>query len=538
MEGFDRIKRKKMNMWYLQKTFKRTLHWMATLLVPCTLLLVPVTSVAQELPDLIQQGKRAEAMELIRLGADVNQRQGDGSTALLWAVYNVDVELTEALLGREADPNLMNSYGSSPLAEAVKSANVELVEMLLEAGADPEGANADGQTVLMLAARTGVVPIAELLLAHGANVNVSEQWRGQTPLMWAAASNHAGMTRLLLEHGADVSVRAEATDWGSQITSEPRAQYRPTGGLTALLYAARTGCLDCVQAILDAGADIDKPTPDAVTPLMVAIDNLRFDTAKLLLEEGANPHLWDWWGRTALYIAIDMNSFQGMSQSRRSAQGGEASTETTALDIARMLLDAGVNPDPQLNFHRPGRGGNSGRFVDDHLTTGATPLLRAANSHDVDAIRLLLEYGADVELPNVMGVTPFMAAAGFGNRRGQLRGTYEEGREALVIPALEVLLAAGADINRRIEDTQSHNARIARMSTMTNRDGQTPIFGAVKQNWPTVVDWLVAHGADVTVVDARGKNIVDAATANEAGGRADRPVDNAMIENARALLAQ
>jgi len=527
-----------MRMRYLKK-YKNTLRqWQVSLLAFCLLSLASATATAQSLPDLVQQGQRAEAMQLIRLGEDVNARQGDGSTALLWAVYHVDAELTEALLSREADPSLMNSFGSSPLAEAVKSANVELVEMLLDAGADPESANADGQTALMLAARTGVVPVAELLLAHGANVNVSEQWRGQTPLMWAAASNHAGMTRLLLAHGADVSARADATDWGSQITSEPRAQYRPTGGLTALLYAARTGCLDCVQAILDAGADINKPTPDAVTPLMVAIDNLRFDTAELLLEAGANPHLWDWWGRTALYIAIDMNSFQGMSQSRRSAQTGEESSETTALDIARMLLEAGLNPDPQLNFHRPGRGGNSGRFVDDHLTTGATPLLRAANSHDVDAMRLLLEYGADVELPNVMGVTPFLAAAGFGNRRGQLRGTYEDGREARVIPALEVLLAAGANINRPIEDTQSHNARIARMSTMTNRDGQTPIFGAIKQNWPTVVDWLVAHGANVTLVDARGKNIVDAATANEAGGRADRPVDNAMIEKARALLGQ
>ena len=280
-------------------------------LASCLLSLSFVTNAADSLPDLIQQGEREQALEMIRVGADVNMRQGDGSTALLWAVYNVDPALAEALLSREADPNIMNNYGSSPLAEAVKVGNVVLVDMLLQAGADPEAANADGQTILMLAARTGVVEVAELLLKYGAEVNVLEQWRGQTPLMWAAGNNHGEMTRLLLEHGADVSVRASAFDWGSQITSEPRAQYRPTGGLTALLYAARTGCTDCAKAIVEAGADINKPSPDAVTALMIAIDNQHFDTAKLLLELGANPHLWDWWGRTALYIAIDMNTLPG-----------------------------------------------------------------------------------------------------------------------------------------------------------------------------------------------------------------------------------
>ena len=82
----------------------------------------------------------------------------------------------------------------------------------------------------------------------------------------------------------------------------------------------------------------------------------------------------------------------------------------------RLLLAAGVNANPQLNMHRPGRGGNSQRFADDLLTTGATPLLRAAITHDHDAMRALLEHGALVDLPNVMGVTPLMAAAAVGVR--------------------------------------------------------------------------------------------------------------------------
>lgn len=500
------------------------------------LLLLASSSFAQpeaSLVDLVRAGDREGALELIRLGADVNAALPDGSTALHWAVHNVDEEMTELLLSREADPAIKNNYGAAPLSEAVRIANAKLVGMLLAAGADPDATNADGQTALMLAASTGVVEVAELLLDAGANVNAVEQWRGQTALMWAASNGHGAMSKLLIDHGANVSLRAASTDWGSQITAEPRAQYRPVGGLTPLLYAARSGCELCITAMLDAGADIDFPTPEAITPLMIAIDNYRYNAAKLLLERGANPHVWDWYGRTALYIATDMNSY-GPNVARG---GGELLAGATALDIMRMLLEAGVNRDPQLNHHRPGRGGNSGRFVDDLLTTGATPLLRAANSHDLEAVKLLLEYGAQVDLRNINGVTPLLAAAGFGNARGVLRGTYDPSEEVKVIPVLEVLLAAGADINAKVADTSSHNAVIARMSTMTNREGHNVVFAAAMQNWNSVVKYLVEEkGADITLLDANGKSVLDAVK-GQAGGRADRPVSQETIALVESLLA-
>jgi len=177
---------------------------------------------------------------------------------------------------------------------------------------------------------------------------------------------------LLIDHGADVRVRAAANDWGVQVTSEPRAQYRPTGGLTALLYAARSGCGDCVKAIVAAGEDIDRPTPDGVTALMMAIDNFEFDAAKVLLDAGANPHLSDWWGRTALYLAVDLKDYIPRTPAY------PRSKATTGGRPRAPVLVAGVDTNTQLNFHRPGRGGNSQRFTDDMLTTGATPLLRAS----------------------------------------------------------------------------------------------------------------------------------------------------------------
>ncbi len=456
---------------------------------------------ASELAEHIQRGERAAALALIEAGVDVNETQGDGTSPLLWAVYRVDAELTTILLAAGADPNAVNDYGSSPLAEAVNVASLALVEQLLDAGASVATTNADGQTVLMLAARSGSVRIAELLIEHGADVNALESWRGQSALIFAVDSRFPEIADLLIEHGADVDFRAAAFDWPSQITSEPRAQYRPVGGLTPLLYAARSGCTDCVRSILDAGADIDRPTPEGMTPLMIALDNEALDTASLLLDRGANPHLWDWYGRTALYIAAD-KSVVGRRQQEPDA--------ITGLVVMQRLLEAGVDPNPQLNMHRPSRGGNIGRFTDDLLTTGATPLLRVAVSQDVDAIRLLLEHGADVDLPNVMGVTPLLAVAGIGGARGGVFST-NFGSEARAIEALGMLLAAGADINARVVSEYDRAGTIGRASSMTMREGHSALFAAVTRGWQDVVDFLVANGADIDVVDTRGYTLVDAA---------------------------
>jgi ankyrin repeat protein len=309
-----------------------------------------------------------------------------------------------------------------------------------------------------------------------------------------------------------VRARAAANDWGSQITSEPRAQYRPTGGLTPLLYAARAGCAECVKSILAAGESIDRPTPDGVTALMLAIDNYEFDTAKALLDAGANPHLSDWWGRTALYLAVDMNTYvprEGAPQTR--------SKTTTGMDLVRTLLAAGVEVNPQLNFHRPGRGGNSARFVDDNLTTGATPLLRAAIMHDDEAMRALLAAGARVDVPNVMGVTPFMAAAGVAVREpgfgaNRTPDFTRKDVESEVIASLEILLAAGADVNAAVTDTMSRTARIARISQLTDRLGQTSLHQAAGRGWPEVVTYLLEHGANPALQDAAGRTPLVVAT--------------------------
>ena len=485
------------------------------------------------LADAVENGRDDAAYGLIHeQGIDINAAQGDGTTALHWAAYQLDAALVGELLSHGAKADTQNKYGASPLGEAVKGGNADIVEMLIAAGANVEAPNADGETALMLAARTGNAAVASKLIAAGADVNAVEAWRAQTPLMWAAEGGFPEVVDLLIAHGADVHARADANDWGSQITSEPRAQYRPTGGLTPLLYAARAGCEACVKSILAAGEAVDRPTPDGVTALMLAIDNYEFDTAKALLAAGANPHVSDWWGRTALYLAVDMNTY-----TPREGPPHPRSKSTTGMDLVNALLAAGVEANPQLNFHRPGRGGNSQRFVDDLLTTGATPLLRAAIMHDNVAMLALLKAGARVDLPNVMGVTPLMAAAGIGVREpgfGANRAPDFTSKEieSQTIASLEILVQAGADVNAAITDTQSRTARIARQNSLTDRLGQTALHQVAGRGWPDVVAYLLSHGANPSLKDAMGRTALDLATTPVQG----RPIPNAE-RNAEQLKA-
>jgi ankyrin repeat protein len=481
------------------------------------------------LATLIEKGDRKAALARIRAGADVNEAQPDGTRPIHWAVLQVDYELIDALIAKKAKVNVTNEFGSTPLGEAAKVADARMVKALLDAGADVNAPNQDGQTALMLAIKTGELPVVEMLVKAGANVNTVERFHNQTPLMWAAAApKDAGpMVKVLLSKGADVKPRALISDWDSQITSEPRAQYKPEGGLTALLYAARNGCYECTEALLGAGADINLPTPEGVTPLLIAIDNDHNDVAKLLLEKGANPNVWDWWGRTALYIAVDRKAAQAAPG--RGGRGGApaprastGSARVSSLEIINALIAAGVDLDVPLNMHRPSRGGNSGRFVEEFQNTGCTPLMRAAIAGDVQVAKLLLDKGAN---PNVtaMGLTPFLVAAGVGTggRGTGLAGSTTAGGAGN--PALmDVMLQHGANINVKVDGTQTYSMRISRAPNAF--EGMTALQVAVQTSRLETVKYLIEKGADREIADSNGRKAIDLVGTPQGPGRDGQPI--------------
>jgi ankyrin repeat protein len=484
----------------------------------------------ESLASLIQDGNRKAALDRIRAGADVNEAQPDGTRPIHWAVYKVDHELLAALIAKKAKVNGANEFGSTPLAEAVKLADAAMVKMLLDAGAEPEGASPDGETALMLAIKTGELPIVEMLIKAGAKVNVVENLDHQTPLMWAAAGgkNAAEMVKLLLAKGADVKARAKYSDWDSQITSEPRAQYRPVGGLTALLYGARSGCYDCVRELIEAGADVNVPTPEGVTPVMIAIDNDHNDVAKLLLERGANPGVWDWWGRTALYIAIDRKETNAAPAGSTAAAGGgrggrggraPVAKGVSNMDIINTLLAADVDPNPQLNMHRPSRGGNSGRFIENQLSTGCTPLFRATQGNDIEVMQALLAKGANPNI-NTMGLTSFLVAAGVGpgSRGGTGLAAAGAVGGAANIAVMDSLVQHGADLNVQVTGTETYSMRVSRAPS--SNEGMTALHVAAQGGRVDLVRYLIEKGANTEIVDSNGHKPIDLLPSGGRGGAA------------------
>lgn len=481
------------------------------------------SAAASDLVEAAQQNDAATVAAALESGSDVNARSPDGTTALHWAVHHDNLALVRRLVAAGADPNAANDFGATPLTEAALLGNGAVVDSLVEAGADVDAPGKDGQTPLMIVARTGSVDAADVLIRHGADVDAREEWRGQTALIWAAAQSQPKMVELLLARGADPDVASDTPTWQRQVSAEKRRLFRPFGGLTALLYAAREGCLECARALVEGGADIDLPGYRGITPLMMALDNFHFDLAAYLVDAGASLDVWDWWGRSPLYVAVDMHTLT--AGGRPDLRSTDA---TTGLEVARRILERGANPNLQIKLLPPLRERGKDRGCDSLLGTGSTALLRAAKTFDVDSLKLLVAHGARVDLPNENGVTPLMAAAGYGSVECDIRkyGTpnyASEDVERKSIEALAVLLEAGADIDQRTTGGGRGKG-----------PGQTALFGAAFWGWNDVVAFLVSQGAKIDVADTEGRTAVDAAM-GRAGGH-DRGSTILTFEDTAALL--
>jgi hypothetical protein len=417
-------------------------------------------------------GRRVKAAK--EADADVNHRNADGSTPLQWAVYNGDVEEVRRLIAAGADVSLANDYGATPMGLAAVVADTEILKLLLEAGADVDSPNAEGQTALMTVARTGNVEAARLLIEHGATVDASEGFGGQTALMWAAARRHPEMIELLIEHGADVNASSAARNYQRHVTAEGRPKSLDSGGFTPLLYAARENCIACIDPLLAGGADINLPDPDGVSPLNVAIMNANWDFAKKLVDAGADVNQWDIYGEAPLYTAV------GLEQR---IDGGHASidppNETKGIDIVKLLLARGANPNMQL-FFRPAnvRGSTN--------TRGSTPLIRAANAGDLSLVKLLLENGADATVYMADRQTPIHAV---------LAGRAPE-KDALEI--IKVLHDAGTDVN--VVALVNHQEEVR---------GGSALHFAVRKRYKEVIKLLASYDIDMNLKDQDGLTALD-----------------------------
>ena len=413
--------------------------------------------------------------------SDLNAPQTDGTTALEWAAHWNDVDAVKLLLSSGADPKVANRYGVTPLSEAAAAGNAAIIEMLLQAGADPKTVTtADGETVLMIAARSGNVEAVKVLLARGADANAKESYRGQTALMWAAAERHADVVKLLLERGADWKIQSLARETNiPKLSAASSVTPMARGGLTAFHFAAREGDIETGRVMLDAGVDINQVDVDGTSGLVVSILNKRYSYAKFLLDRGADPNIADSRGRAALYAAIDMRN-----QDYSALPAHKEDDPLPNLDLIKVLLARGANPNAQLTKALPGRSGMDAG--DTTLGPGSTPFMRAARAGDSLAMHALLEYGADPALATKDGNTALQFAAGVGYRDKNTKGSESEALEAV-----KLTVGLGLDINRE------------------NDRGETALHGAASRGADTLVQYLADQGASLNAKTKQGLTPLD-----------------------------
>jgi ankyrin repeat protein len=490
----------------------------ASLLTAALLVTIVGASGDAPLAKAVKAGDVQAVRALLKSGADVNVRSGDGSTPLLWASHNSNLETARALIAAGAAVDAANDYGITPLLQASRTGDAAMVDLLLRSGATPSLAHPEGETPLVAAAGAGSVAAVRLLLAGGADVNAAETFQNTTALMRASAEGHVDVVGVLLEAGADPNRQAHVTS----LTKRHNADH-PTGGFTALMWAARRGDAETVRRLVANGADVNLKNGDGASAAMIAIYNDRFDVAADLVELGSDVN------DGALYVAVEMRdattdqfAFDG---SRRRP---DHPNSRTALDLLRILLERGADPNKTFTgqLHSTSMP-NTDRFNN-------TPFFRAAIAADVEALKVLIAHGAAIDQTPVVPPPAATASSGPADPPAAGRGANPNaGRTAAMVamtggrgPAMTggpAYIRDGAAPYREPGSRKPEDAVVLLLGSGANPnakapDGNTLLHQAARAGNLEMIRALAAARVDFSQTNADGFTALDVAEGKRPAG--------------------
>jgi ankyrin repeat protein len=463
---------------------------------------------------------------LSTLAAHVDEVDEDGDTPLHQAAYDGQLKVVTYLVSKGANVNARNVFDETPLFVAVMNNQLEVVQYLCQQGADLSITNLEGETALDAAegdvalwlehyaarrrnamlrsdeadapppdpepptaatpspspAPSPVPTVPAAVKAKRGKVRKTQQQMDEE-LLDSVQSGLNGQVGKLLEEGANPNFRDEEDE------------------TISLHHAAFNGDPKVVEALVDAGADLEARDVDECTPLHWAAEAGEVAVAKLLLLAGADVNARTGTRGTALHTALHANYHEFVAVLLDSDadvsiadEDGEqpihAATIAGSVSAARALVDAGAS-------------------VNAAGAKGGTPLHLACSRDELTVVQFLLENGADVGAVDEEGQTPlhWLCTAALV--------------EEMTLRLMAILVDAGADINApdRAGEAPLHVAcregqsglvryllRTAGASvTLANRDGWTPLHHAASEGHLAIVRLLVEDGATIDAREGSGE---------------------------------
>lgn len=317
-------------------------------------------------------GNAAVVRALTGAGANVNAANTLGVTPLL--VGATDPAKAKILVSAGANVNAASGTGRTPLlVAAAVNGNSATVKMLVARGAEIGKLDKMGMNAVMSAANAGDFESVRFLISKGANATMQPPMLG-TALHYAVSNRNTAMVRLLLKQGAQVNAPAN-------FSNPVKHGMVALDKITPLMLAVTFGPLEVVQALIDAGADVNARDLRGMTPLIYSVSSETQDAAivKLLLAKGADPDVKSNAGETALDWARKFNSAPVMARLGGAAAAaaepplGEASDTQATMRRAVNLLQSS-----QREFFRM-----SGCVACHHSATGEMAV-RAAREKGIE----------------------------------------------------------------------------------------------------------------------------------------------------------